>query len=208
MNQEFAALFQKYDCEAEEVTIDGKVCLLVSKKMGTDKSADRNLCVLAPLSAERRIPVSPGSSMYHSRNDNWLLSEHTPMPFKSDHRAKSSSILTQMLSPSLTQKPIDVELVQSQTNATYEQAAAELQRCDGDVVQAIMVLTYTLDENDNSVEQAESRDTTEEIYDLQQSAEKDIGIVQAESGATREEAVAALQRNRGDVVNAIMELTF
>jgi NACalpha-BTF3-like transcription factor len=112
----------------------------------------------------------------------------------------------------------DIELVMEgakEVKCTRKTAILALYMSHGDIVQAIVSLLPPIVPADNP--QQDTTDTPSVTQPASSSSisppvsdsmnEKDIELVMQGSNCTREQATVALEKSRGDIVNAIMDLT-
>ncbi|KAK9069294.1 hypothetical protein SSX86_013410 [Deinandra increscens subsp. villosa] len=86
--------------------------------------------------------------------------------------------------------PKDIELVMTQASVSRPKAVRALKAADGDIVSAIMELTYMAQGEETGMDP------------------RDIELVMIEARVSRSEAVRALKAADGDMISAIMELTY
>jgi NACalpha-BTF3-like transcription factor len=111
---------------------------------------------------------------------------------------------------------IDIELVMSQANVSHDIALDALKKNNGDIINAIMMLTSNDDwlkpgETQNGIK-IQLSDTTENQKDINiqllpdTTEDRDIEFVMSKAKVSRDVALDALQKCNGDVIYTITML--
>jgi NACalpha-BTF3-like transcription factor len=96
-----------------------------------------------------------------------------------------------------------VNLVMTQANVSRDRAIKALKKNEGDIVNTIMELVA----DETTAEPSPAADNNDDDdVDAGDLDEKEINLVMNQTNASRGKVIEALKKNKGDIVNTIMEL--